>query len=371
MFNFVSQNQSPKYERETGDTKDSDINYGKKNKSKQLKEKLGTPRRMWLPYEDQLVLKLVERYGLNWKAIAEDMNNIRTSKQIRDRWNNKLDPSLENAQWTREEQNLLLTLFEEHGKKWCKIAKLMPGRSEGMVKNHFYTHFRELLDDPSKVHESVEKIKSAKSSKAGSIFLEKECSDSEYNHLSRFLAPIQKKIKSEPTKNTHTNRYKKDFEFTSLHPQFSINLLERQQKLLDGLSDLEKNVHRTNNLSSLSQGHQTPNNRYSDSISSNIRYNNQVQSDLRASSSLPKVDMREWLNQSGKMESHLDFCDLLNQAPLTVNDAELNENPSSIQKKHLDYLKEYFVSFDHLFPDIQIPDSVPDVGGSASTLTET
>merc|ERR1719235_1931604 len=61
----------------------------------------------------------------------------RTSKQCRDRYKLKLDPSINHGPWTPEEDDLLVKLQEQLGNQWTKIAKQMPGRTENSVKSRF------------------------------------------------------------------------------------------------------------------------------------------------------------------------------------------------------------------------------------------
>ena len=69
----------------------------------------------------------------------------RTGKQIRDRYLNQLCPNINRKRWTLDEDDLLLQLYKIQGNKWCDISKQMPGRTEVMVKNRFYSRFREVL----------------------------------------------------------------------------------------------------------------------------------------------------------------------------------------------------------------------------------
>lgn len=94
-------------------------------------------RKAWQDQEDELLLELVEKYGKKWSKIASIMKG-RTGKQIRDRYLNNLNPEIVDKDWTSEEDNLILFLYYNWGKKWSKIAAALPGRSEGQVKNRFY-----------------------------------------------------------------------------------------------------------------------------------------------------------------------------------------------------------------------------------------
>jgi hypothetical protein len=62
-----------------------------------------------------------------WSAIAEFLPG-RSRKQCRERWLNQLDPSITKAPWTPQEDAQLQRLHAEHGNKWARIARELPGR---------------------------------------------------------------------------------------------------------------------------------------------------------------------------------------------------------------------------------------------------
>jgi hypothetical protein len=47
-------------------------------------------------------MHLVKQYGESWSVLAKHMKN-RTGKQIRERWKNKLDPTINWEPFTKEE----------------------------------------------------------------------------------------------------------------------------------------------------------------------------------------------------------------------------------------------------------------------------
>jgi len=104
----------------------------------------GQRRRAWQPHEDAKVIELVSKYGQSWALIASMMQG-RTGKQIRDRYLNKLKPNIKKGDWTEEEDQLLIKLYEQMGHKWSKISTFLPGRTEGMVKNRFHSHIKKRL----------------------------------------------------------------------------------------------------------------------------------------------------------------------------------------------------------------------------------
>lgn len=101
-------------------------------------------RQPWLPHEDARLLELIAKHGQSWALIASQMEG-RTGKQIRDRFLNKLRPGVKSGDWTSAEDQLLLSLYYQIGSKWSKIATHMPGRTEGQVKNRFYSHIKKKL----------------------------------------------------------------------------------------------------------------------------------------------------------------------------------------------------------------------------------
>jgi hypothetical protein len=100
-----------------------------------------TARVKWLEADDKLLIQLVSEYGNHWPLIASKMEG-RTSKQVKERWTNQLDPSISTDPWTAEDDQLLVELIRELGHSWCEIARRMTGRTESMVKNRFHANLR-------------------------------------------------------------------------------------------------------------------------------------------------------------------------------------------------------------------------------------
>lgn len=99
----------------------------------------------WQPAEDEKVLELIGQFGQSWAQIANALGN-RTGKQVRDRYLNYLRSDINEEEFTPEEDQKLLSLFYEIGRRWAKIASYLPGRTECQVKNRYYTFLQKQLD---------------------------------------------------------------------------------------------------------------------------------------------------------------------------------------------------------------------------------
>jgi hypothetical protein len=106
----------------------------------------GGVKGIWTNREDKKVIKLVKQYGRDWGLISKLMI-IRTGKQIRDRYLNSLDPCLNKAKFTPEEDEIIVKYYLKFGSKWTKIASFLKGRSGDMVKNRFYTFLKKHAEE--------------------------------------------------------------------------------------------------------------------------------------------------------------------------------------------------------------------------------
>lgn len=93
-------------------------------------------RGKWTAQEDQKLIDAVRTHQKNWKAIASCVGT-RTPAQCLHRWKQSRDPSISRGKWTEEDDAKLVAAVEKCGRQWARIAAEIPGRTGAQCRERY------------------------------------------------------------------------------------------------------------------------------------------------------------------------------------------------------------------------------------------
>ncbi|KAF2018756.1 hypothetical protein BU24DRAFT_385426 [Aaosphaeria arxii CBS 175.79] len=96
----------------------------------------------WSNVEDEVLKAAISKYGLNQWARCASLIAKKTAKQCKARWSEWLDPSIKKTEWSREDDEKLLTMAKLLPTQWRTIAPIV-----GRTATQCLERYQKLLDE--------------------------------------------------------------------------------------------------------------------------------------------------------------------------------------------------------------------------------
>ena len=119
----------------------------------------------WTTKEDELLYRKCVKNEFNWGKIRKDFPT-RTCYSLKRRWRDVLsrryapeneEESKEVEQWTKEDNNVLRSIWNIYNDDWKTIQKYFPNRTEGELSNHFNEVIKPAIEKEQELQREKEK----------------------------------------------------------------------------------------------------------------------------------------------------------------------------------------------------------------------
>ena len=98
-------------------------------------------RKRFTEEDDRVIIEEVSKQR-DWNEIAKKIPG-KTGRQCRERYQHYLDPKISQEPWTQEEDELICTLYKQHGPDWARMSQVFNGRrSNNAIKNRWNNHLK-------------------------------------------------------------------------------------------------------------------------------------------------------------------------------------------------------------------------------------
>ncbi|CAH0686941.1 unnamed protein product [Chilo suppressalis] len=180
----------------------------------------------WTKEEDEKVIDLVARYGpKKWTLIARHLKG-RIGKQCRERWHNHLNPSIKKTAWTEHEDRVIYQAHKQLGNQWAKIAKLLPGRTDNAIKNHWNSTMRRKYEPDMELFDNLRRKRAKKDNIATSTPTRRP--QSRYNES--WNDPFNESIQSNSSTTSNQQPSKQVLHFRQLLKEQISHVQQQQQQ---------------------------------------------------------------------------------------------------------------------------------------------